>query len=148
MQATASPITLLSRLAASRATGELIAAGDGLEVHLYLQAGRVAWGTTTEERFVFRRHLVERCQVDEQALRAVFEECQRDRQPLGERLIARGLLSLEQVREALGAQVSATLASLARCSGAQTLFLPRGQNYATYDQRLTFELDERCGVRT
>ncbi|MDP1829336.1 MAG: hypothetical protein Q8L48_39085 [Archangium sp.] len=141
------PLSTLARYASAGATGELIAVGDGLEVHVFLQAGRIAWGTTTAERFVFRRHLTSAFQVDEQALQAALAEGQRSRRPLGETLVARGILTLDQVREGLRAQVVSALASLERCAGGQTLFLPRGANYATFDASLTFELGDLAPQR-
>lgn len=138
----AAPLTLLSLYASTRATGELIAVGDGLEVHLYLQAGRIAWGTTTAERFVFRRHLVDAFHVEPQVLEEALVAGQRERRPLGETLVARGILTRAQVREGLRAQVVSALGSLQRCSPTQSLFLPRGANYASYDTSLTFALDE------
>ncbi len=135
------PAAQLTRLVSSAASGEFIAAGEDVEVHVFLQAGRVAWATTSAERFVFRRYLLETLGVEEEALRTVFEECQRTRRPLGEALVAWNLLTREQVREALRAQVVAALTSLDRCVAAQTLFLPRGQHYASYDTALTFELE-------
>lgn len=136
------PFLLLARHASASATGEFIAAGDDVEVHVFLQAGRIAWGTTSAERFVFRRHLEETVALDPAALKDVVEECQRSRRPLGETLVAWGLASLAQVRDALRAQVAATLRSLSRCGSAQTLFLPRGATWASYDPALTFELGE------
>lgn len=135
------PHALLRRLCAEKATGELIAAGDSVEVHLYLQAGRVAWGTTTEARFVFRRHLVEHCGVDGQVLQDALAGCQRTRRPLGEALVSSGVVSSAQVREGLRAQVKASIDSLARCSPSQMLFLRRGEHFLSYDQSLTFDLD-------
>ena len=123
-------------------TGELVAVDDGLEVHVYLQAGRVAWGTTTAERFVFRRHLEAQHGLTEEALRSVIDEAYRAGAPLGESLVNRGVLTVDQVRGALRAQVLAVLRSLARCATAAALFLPRGERYLAYDARLTFEFEE------
>lgn len=139
--ATPTPFAQLTHLVATAASGEFIVAGDEVEVHVFLQAGRVAWATTSAERFVFRRYLIETLGVDAEALQTVFEDCQRTRRPLGEALVAWNLATAEQVREALRAQVVASLASLERCRTARALFLPRGQHYATYDVALTFELE-------
>ncbi len=136
------PLEALARHVAARATGELICVGDGLEVHVFLQSGRVAWGTTTADRFVFRRHLLSRYKVDEHDLQAALAESQRSRRPMGETLVAWGLLTAEQIREGLRAQLVSTLESLERCQGEHPLFLPRGANYATYDAQFTFELEE------
>lgn len=138
----APPLQLLNRHVAARATGELVAVGDGLEVHLYLQAGRIAWGTTTSDRFVFRSYLVETFHVDQEALQEALLDGQRTRRPLGETLVAWGMLTPEQVREGLQVQVLAALRALLRCNASQSLFLPRGANYAGYEAGLTFALDE------
>lgn len=140
-----SPLTTLAKHVAASATGELIAVGDGVEVHLYLQAGRIAWGTTTAERFVFRRHLEEHFQIDAGALQETLIDCQKTRRPLGESLITRNVLTLAQVREALRAQVASAVSSLEQCAADQMLFLPRGENFLSYDTRLTFSFDEIQG---
>jgi hypothetical protein len=123
-------------------TGEFIAAGGGLEVHVYLQAGRIAWGTTSTERFVFQRTLTERFGVSKEMLAATVAEGAKTGKPLGESLVGEGRLSLEQVRVALWAQVSATLTSLANALEARWVFLPRGERFNDYDARLTFTLEE------
>jgi EAL domain-containing protein (putative c-di-GMP-specific phosphodiesterase class I)/CheY-like chemotaxis protein len=136
------PLRALSRQVEAGATGELVAVGDGLEVHIYLQAGRLVWGTTTEERFVFRRYLVRAFKIDEQVLLDAIADGVVARRPLGETLVGSGVLSEVQVRAALRAQLLASLTSLARCESSKMLFLPRGSNYARYQQSLTFELNE------
>lgn len=132
---------LIGHLSA-RATGEMIAVGNHLEVHLHLQAGRIAWGTTTAARFVFRNYLSETYKVDEDALREALIDAQRTRRPLGETLVAWGLLTPEQVREGLRAQVVAVLTTLPSCNTSQSIFLPRGAGYAKYEPNLTFDLEE------
>ncbi len=137
-----SPLEGLLSHVRSNSTGEFIAAGDGLEVHLYLQAGRIAWGTTSAERLVFQRYLTERFGVPKETLSATVAEGAKTGRPLGETLIGEGRLSLTQVREALWAQVSATLSSVAHAPEARWLFLPRGEKFLSYDARLTFTLEE------
>ncbi|MEW5737396.1 MAG: hypothetical protein AB1938_00635 [Myxococcota bacterium] len=110
-------------------------------MHLYLQRGRIAWGTTSTDRFLFRRLLVSRCGIDERALREVVQEGLRTRRPLGETLVSWGLATAEQVSDALKAQVAATVLALRRCpTSTQTLFLPRGPSFSEYDVKLTFDL--------
>ncbi len=134
-------------LCAEQATGEFIFAAPGVEVHVYLQQGRIAWGVTSEARFLFRRQLAQALGLGEDALKELVEDCRRLARPLGEVLVERGLMSLEEVRAALRLQVEATLASLARCDGAPHVFLPRGETWLTYDARLTFDLGELVSVK-
>lgn len=138
----APPVAMLLGHLSARATGEMIAVGNHLEVHLHLQAGRIAWGTTTASRFVFRNYLSETYRVDEDALREALIDAQRTRRPLGETLVAWGLLTPEQVRDGLRAQVVAVLTSLPSCNASQSIFLPRGAGYAKYEPNLTFDLEE------
>jgi hypothetical protein len=136
-----SALILLRQLAREGATGEFVAAAGAVEVHVYLQAGRVAWGTTSEDRLVFRQHLLSVGIADDE-ISHVVESCRRTRRPLGETLVATGLCTEGQVRDGLAAQVRSSLSSLDRCQGAQTVFLRRGASYAGYDVRFTFELGE------
>lgn len=137
-----SPLAGLLSEIRSGSTGEFIAAGEGLEVHVYLQAGRIAWGTTSSDRLVFQRTLTEQFGVPRETLSTTLSEGAKMGRPLGEMLVGEGLLSLEQVRTALWAQVSATLWSLAGAKGDRWVFLPRGDRFMTYDARMTFTLDE------
>jgi hypothetical protein len=136
------PIAIVRRLAGAGATGELICAEGELEVHVYLQQGRVAWATSSEARFAFGRELVRRCNVDPETLKELVEDCRRNRRPLGETLVQWGLASLEDVRESLRRQIQGALATLGGRHRAPTLFLERGAQYLTYERELTFELRE------
>jgi len=131
----------LRRLTDSQANGEFIAVTDGLEIHIYLQQGRIAWGTSSAKRFAFVRHLFESCDIDESSFREVVEVCRQEGKPLGETLVEWGLATSEQVRGALRSQVLESLQDLASVERAQTLFLRRDR-YSDYDERLTFRLDE------
>ena len=46
----------LRELVEQGATGELVACAADVEIHVYLQRGRVAWGTCSAQRFAFVRH--------------------------------------------------------------------------------------------
>lgn len=130
----------LEALARARATGELVCAAPDLEVHVYLQRGRVAWATTSAAPLVFRRELCERAQIELAAFREVVEECRRTQRPLGETIVSWGLASTEDVRRCLASQIRRSLASLADRPDVDAVFLTRGQRFHEYDLALTFEL--------
>lgn len=139
---TETPLSVLRRLSAEQATGELICAARDLEVHVYLQQGRVAWATSSAARLAFARELVRRSGIDATTLQELVDDCRRNRRPLGETLVSWNLASLEDVRESLRLQVRDALATLSGRRGAPTLFLERGAPFLAYDRALTFELDE------
>jgi hypothetical protein len=136
----ANALARLQRLSASGASGELIVADDEREVHVYLQAGRVAWGTSSAEPMLFSRSLRASTRLEEATLRWVYEECRRARRPLGEALISGGHATFEEVRGALAAQIRSSLDALLGLPWAQTVFLTRPQSYSNYDPTLTFPL--------
>lgn len=138
------PLAAVVRLAASAATGELIAASDAVEIHVYFLEGRLAWATTSTARQTFLHHLVEHHQVSADVVRDVIEECQRSRKRLGETLIGWGVASAEQVRDALAAQIVEALDAVRAHPGARTLFLPRRM---AYSRELTFALDDLLSRR-
>jgi hypothetical protein len=131
----------LEELAHERATGEFIVVSRELEVHVFFQQGRVAWGTSSVNRFAFSRHLFHSCSVDRETLRSLIQTCQQEHRPLGETLVSWGLATWEEVRSALASQLSETLQCISELEDAQTLFLPRS-TFADYDTKLTFALDE------
>lgn len=132
---------LLANVARKR-NGEFIAAGESLEVHVYLQRGRIAWATDAANPFAFARHLRSEAKIDEEAFRMVLESCRRDRLPLGETLVAWGLATLDDVRAGLRRQVSLALDTLGRSpADASAVFLER-ERFGHYDERLTFAIDE------
>lgn len=120
------------------ASGEFICASNAAEVHVYLQRGRIAWATDSEHRFAFASHLQEVAGIGAEEFRHVVEECRRDKLPLGETLVAWGLVSWEGVRRSLSHQIELALVLLARIDRAQAVFLERA--YGSYDERLTFDL--------
>lgn len=142
MPDTENPLSTLERLIADAATGELICAAPSLEVHVFLQNGRVAWCTESGKPFAFTRKLFELTELDSETFRHLLEECRRDRLPLGETLIQWRVASFEEVREALRHQIVEALASLVSQEQAQLLFLERSREFAEYDPALTFDLDD------
>jgi hypothetical protein len=136
------PLSALRRLLHEHASGELICAAPDLEVHVFLQRGRVAWCTQSGRPFGFTRKLFELTELDRETFRQIVDECRRDRLPLGETLIEWRVASLDQVREALKHQIVEGLKALAEEAAADVIFLERSREFAKYDEALTFELDE------
>jgi hypothetical protein len=134
------PAAMLHRLVQRRASGELICASEDLEVHVYLQAGRVAWATASSHPFAFTRHLRQHAEISAETFQSVLEECRRARLPLGETLVAWQLATHEQVRSALRHQIEGALQIVFELTSAQVVFLERTQQYAQYRAELTFLL--------
>jgi hypothetical protein len=121
-------------------SGEFICVAAALEVHVFLQAGRVAWATDSKHPFAFGAHLQETAKIDAEAFRHLVEECRRGRLPLGETIVAWGLASWDTVRASLSHQIRKAISLIAALPAAQVLFLERA--YASYNERLTFDLHE------
>jgi len=133
------PWRAIQRLAAAGSTGELIVASDAIEIHVYLLDGRLAWATSSTAHNEFLRRLVEDHGIANDVLRDVIEECRRTRGRLGETLIAWGVATADQIRDALRCQVEEALAATTAHPRARCLFLPRRLEYAL---ELTFRLSE------
>lgn len=136
------PLDIIAELANRNASGELICASESVEVHIYFQRGRVAWATDSARPLAFTRALLESAQIDVNIFREILESCRREKRPLGETLVAWGVASREEVREALRHQVDLAVTLLAESGTMQTLFLNRPQQFANYDPDLTFALEE------
>lgn len=136
-----SPLEDLRALVVRSATGEFICAESAVEIHVYLQHGRVAWGTASSRPFEFVRYLRERAGFDDETFRTVIDDCRRDGLPFGETLVVRGLVGAEAVKAALRQQACSAIAALARVPSAETLFIQRTR-FAEYRHDLTFDLNE------
>lgn len=132
------PLARLQALAQASANGELICAAPQIEIHVYLQRGRIAWATDSRHPFAFASHLRSTARIDDATLRQVVEECRRERLPLGETLVEWGLATWDEVRTSLAHQIEIAVKQLASLDLGQTLFLER--SFSTYHESLTFEL--------
>ncbi|HJL34672.1 MAG TPA: hypothetical protein RMG95_03130, partial [Polyangiaceae bacterium LLY-WYZ-15_(1-7)] len=142
-----SPISELRQLASGAETGEFVCAGQTAEVHVHLQSGRVAWATSSAARVGLAQLLQDFCALDGKALGEVVRSCQRERRPLGETLVQRGLAAPAQIRAALRAQIEDALATLPGEARTESVFLPRGPRYRSYDLTYTFAFDDLCRRR-
>jgi hypothetical protein len=135
-------LSAIQSLASRAATGELICASSDLEVHVYLQRGRIAWATSSKAELAFSRDLLRRTGVDKETFREIIEDCRKSRRPLGETLVAWGLATREDVRESLRLQMQHALSTLEGRDDVATIFLERGERYTSYDTELTFEIGD------
>ena len=124
----------------AKASGEFVCQSDGAEIHVFLQAGRVAWATNSKNPLAFKHRLKEHAHLDEDSYQQVMSECHRTHAPIGETLVAWKLATMDQVRDALSGQVAQTLELLDECQGpGKAVFLARPQ-YAQYNLDLTFDI--------
>jgi hypothetical protein len=136
------PLRTLGDLVQKRTSGEFICASASAEVHVFLQRGRVAWATDSQHPFAFTRYLQTSAGIDADGFRDILDSCKRERRPLGETLVAWGLVTREEIRAALRHQLELALTALRHGGAAQTLFLDRTRQFEHYDESLTFALDE------
>lgn len=137
------PLDVLRGVVARGACGEFICAASAVEIHVYLQRGRLAWATDSKHPFAFTKQLREVAKIDTETLRHVIEECRQRCLPLGESLVEWGLVPWETVRACLRSQIEQSISLLSEIEEAPTLFLERA--YAEYNEALTFPIDEFVG---
>jgi hypothetical protein len=140
-----SPIQELRQLARDARSGEFICVTNSVEIHVFLQRGRVAWAMDSEHPLAFVRAIQQRCALPVESFRDVVEECRRERQPLGETLIRWGLASLEDVLAALEDSIRTTLGLVRSAATGQRVFLERAR-FLSYDERLTFALEPQLST--
>lgn len=133
------PLFQLRELERAGATGELIAVVESIEVCVYLLRGRIAWAISSDSAGTLLHHLQERCRIDRDQLRSVLDECRSTMRPLGETLVARGLATHDQVKDALRQQIREVFSRLKGLTATRALFVPR---QVRYSEALTFTLDE------
>lgn len=139
MDRNADAIAMLRDLTGRDASGELVVAGDEVEVHVHVVQGRIAWATSTAASGNLVSYLLEYGDLDRDVLREVVKECRKTNKRFGETLIEWGVADAAVVRSALAAQIREALTSIQYALGMRTLFLPRN---STYSAELTFSLDE------
>lgn len=80
-----------------RESGAYLFEGDGM---VLVEDGRVCWAVADDAERTLTMLLVERG-VDGETLRTLYRECKEEGRPLGETLVARGLVSADAFRTAL-----------------------------------------------
>ncbi len=123
------------------ASGELVCSCSKTEVHVYMQAGRIAWARDSQHRRAFTEYLKEHAGLDQASIEEVLADCQRTRHPLGETLVTWKLASRDQVRAAIRHQMIQALELIEHADPCRTLFLERAED-DKYDPQFTFQLYE------
>ena len=136
------PFNALTELAEQGSSGEFVCVAPSAELHVYLQNGRVAWATDSSSPLAFSRWLLEHTGLTREVYLEVLESCRIDRLPLGETLVAWNVVSVDEIKSALRFQNSGALTHLQACDTGKTIFLERQREFASYDARLTFDLDD------
>jgi hypothetical protein len=127
-------------------SGEFVAATPGVEFHVYLREGCVAWATDSREPALFSRTIKQMCSIEDKVFADVVAECHRSRLPLGETLVTLGTATAEQVRAALRAQAERVIAALRATHDCQHMFLER-PGFLRYRLDFTFALRDLVEVR-
>ena len=133
-----SPLEELCELARLGQTGEFVCATAGVELHVYLQRGRLAWATNSTYPFEFAKYIKEHSNIDDETFRQVVAECRREKQHLGATLVAWELAGWDEIQRALSHQAKLAIGALSQVPrGSRNLFLER--------TKLT-EYDDECTV--
>lgn len=128
------------------ATGELRMRTQTLDAKVYLERGRLAWATSSRSRYSLGREIARRSKLSPSDLRAALEEAMRQRLPLGEALARANIVHLDTVRELLRAQIANALSTITPPELEAAVFVPQGAGAPTYDEALTFALEEVSAV--
>ena len=131
----------LSSLAERQVTGEFLCVGNNVEIHVFLQAGRMAWATLSTRPMDFVRYLQRHCALDMELFREALAHASQTRAPVGETLVAWKLVSWEDVRNGLRYQMVQAMTALKSLGESQTMFLER-KHFSEYNANLTFSLSE------
>lgn len=122
------------------AIGELVVSGDaGPRGAVFVERGRVCWAAAQGMARRLTELLGARASLAPPVMESVFTECKRDRIPLGEHLLARGLVSAADLREALLEHTIESLSTICTAD-ARATWHPRAG--ASYSPRFTFATSE------
>lgn len=136
------PMQRLHELTQAKANGELICEVGGAEVHVQLQAGRIAWVLDARNPLAFAQYLKEHGLLDDDSLQAVMAECRRSHAPLSETILSWRLATVDQLKSALRHQIAPAMALLEQSSPTDKgVFLARAQG-DLYSEDLTFDFRE------
>jgi len=138
------PLSALVELSRRDASGELIAAREDFEAHVFLLGGKIAWATSSTAPNALTAYLIRTCKIEPALIQSVVEECRHSRKRFGETLLEWHVATHDQVRAALRAQIVEALGALGNMPGARAIFLPRRVDYSA---DLVFDLNELLGER-
>lgn len=133
------------------AVGELVVRGHGSgEVRgvVFIECGRICWAAARGLARRFTELLCARANVAKDEMEAIFRHCQDEHVPLGEFLVARGVVEAPALREALLDHTAESTESLC-ASDADAAFRPRpGPGYSPRFTFGTVEILARTAART
>lgn len=135
-----SGLGVVEELLEKQSTGEVVGASGTLEVHAWLQHGRIAWATSSRAPRTFRQYLTTVCNVPDAHLSEIFAACRAARRPLGEELVTLGVASREQVIDALRQQIATALLDFDLLEATQVVLLPR--QWGPHEHAFTFAFDD------
>jgi hypothetical protein len=120
------------------ATGSYALGEARSHVLVFVQHGRVCWAVSRSMRGRLTDLLVEQGgrRVGREAFEGAYLDCKALRRPLGELLVERGLVTVDELRSALRAHTCEALASAEAAQYARLRFT--AHDAPTYDARFTF----------
>lgn len=102
LHAAVEPFSLLDRVESlgPEASGALHIGEAGI---VLVEGGKICWAVATSEQVRLRPILLRHCNqpLDTETFDAIYASCQADRTPIGERLVERGLISTDGLRQAI-----------------------------------------------
>lgn len=118
------------------ATGEIaVHGGSDALGSIFVDQGRICWAAARGLARRLSELLAKRAGLAPVAMEAHFLDCKTRRTPLGEHLVSHGVLSPDDLRDALLTHTVESMIALAR-SDARSTWTPRAG--ATYNPRFTF----------
>ncbi len=113
--------------------------GGGSKGIVLVQSGRVCWAASPAFAAGLSHRLRRDAAIDDVQLSAVFRECRESGKPLGETLVARGMVTFEALRTALLQHTAETLLQLAAEPSPRWVASPLLPSTSYhYDDSLTF----------
>lgn len=111
-------------------TGELVVTQgeDRVRGAIFIERGRVCWAAAHGLAPRLTELLIAQSGVDTTTMQRLYRECRKDGLPLGEQLVARGIVSAEQLRGALAQHTIESIDALC-VDEATAHFRPRAGGY-------------------
>ncbi|MEL6338811.1 MAG: DUF4388 domain-containing protein [Myxococcota bacterium] len=123
----------------AKSNGELIIEGPDVEVRVYLEQGRLAWSSSTRSKRAFTSFLTERLGVEKTVIESAIAACRRENRPFGEYLVEHGVVSGQQMEDALRQQIAGALSDLKSLeTSGRSFFVPRSEIHRQH--RATFSV--------
>lgn len=122
------------------ATGEVVVSGEaGARGTVFVERGRVCWAAAHGMARRLTELLGARASLPSEVMESVFTACKRERIPLGEHLLSRGLVSAHDLRATLLQHTMESLSTICTDDARATWHARAG---AGYSPRFTFTTSE------